>query len=134
MHKTLIHNLKDEIFIKQNSYFDVFNTYAQSHEHMNCNMFYGKKEIVNNYCSWLFPILSNIDKNYYTQTGDFYNNRELGYLSELLFGIWLDKNDIKYRTVDAINIDNSFDKDVCLNMFDFIAFLFKNAVSIIKRR
>lgn len=78
----------------------------QEHRHFNCNMFFGKKEVIDSYCEWLFPILEALDEMHIIKYGDRYHHRELGYCGELLFKVWIEKNEVTYRIVDAVNIED----------------------------
>ena len=84
-------------------YMDTLNRYMELHYHMNCNMFIGKKQVMDRYCKWLFDILQDTEGRYALLTGDRCHNRELGYLGELLFGVWLEHNNINYRIYSAVN-------------------------------
>lgn len=58
------------------------------------NMFIMEKNLLDDYLKWLFPILDNlynvIDITYYSS----FEARLYGRVSELLFNVWLDKNNI----------------------------------------
>ena len=60
-------------------------------EFAQCNMFIGKKEVVDKYCEWLFGHLEKLDfdkfKNY---------PRIMGYMTEFIFYSWLTYH--KYKT------------------------------------
>lgn len=65
-----------------------------------CNMFIMKKEILNELCEWLFPILDFVVE----KTGvkeDVYLNRYPGFLSERLITVFFTKNRKKYKIVYA---------------------------------
>lgn len=67
-----------------------------------CNMFISKKDVIDNYMTWLFDILIEIPAK------DFYNKpRVIGYMAEFLFGFWLEYNGYKiaYETVYCFNND-----------------------------
>jgi len=63
------------------------------------NMFIMKKELVDDYLSWLFPILDKlyevIDMSDYTS----FEARLYGRVSELLFNVWLNKKNIKPKEI-----------------------------------
>lgn len=63
------------------------------------NMFIMKKELVDDYLSWLFPILDKlyevIDMSDYTP----FEARLYGRISELLFNVWLNKKNIRSKEV-----------------------------------
>lgn len=70
------------------------------------NMFIMKKELVDDYLSWLFPILDKlyevIDMSNYTS----FEARLYGRVSELLFNVWLDKNEITPKEVPFMYMEN----------------------------
>lgn len=53
------------------------------------NIFVMKNEIFNDYCSWLFDILFEVEKRVDISEYDFQEARIFGYLSEWLFGIYI---------------------------------------------
>lgn len=53
------------------------------------NIFVMKKEIFNDYCSWLFDILFEVEKQTDISNYDFQEARIYGYISEWLFGIYI---------------------------------------------
>lgn len=65
-----------------------------------CNMFIMKKEILNDLCSWMFPILF-ICAEHGGQREDTYQNRYPGFLSERLLSFFFEKNRDKYKVVYA---------------------------------
>lgn len=119
----LYDNMTEIINTYDKKYVELFNKVSNEHYHLNCNMFYGKKEIINEYCEWLFEVLNKIDENHKNKTSEYYHNRELGYLSEILFKVWLEVNNVKYNIVPAINVDNYLEVDGCMNLFEFIKYV-----------
>lgn len=61
------------------------------------NMFIGKKEIINDYCEWLFDILFEAEKKIDCSQYDSYNQRVFGFLAERLFTAWIVHNQNKYK-------------------------------------
>lgn len=55
------------------------------------NMFIMKKEIFNDFCNWLFPILFELDKQIDWFKRDVYSYRAIGFVAERLFNIYLTK-------------------------------------------
>ena len=86
------------------------------------NMMIMKKELVDDYCSWLFPILFEMSEKLETYAADnglsAFENRFPGRVSERLFNVWLQyqidkgvikKNEIKdlpFMYMENINIFN----------------------------
>lgn len=66
------------------------------------NMFYTRKEQLDNYCEWLFSILFELEKRVDISQYDSFQSRIYGFISEELFNVWLDKNSqlkVKYLAV-----------------------------------
>lgn len=106
-------------------YYEEFEKVAGGHTHLNCNMFIGKRDVVNDYCEWLFAVLDRMDTLRIQDTGDRYHNRELGYLGELLFEVWLKRNDICYKVVPVVNIDDKQAVNGVMNIPEFVEFYIK---------
>lgn len=62
------------------------------------NMMIAKKEILNEYCAWLFPILECCEDRI-GQKEDAYQNRYAGFLSERLMTVFLEHNRERFHTV-----------------------------------
>ena len=65
-----------------------------------CNMFIMKKEVLDNLCTWLFPILF-ICAEHVGERKDSYQNRYLGFLAERLITFFFEKNRNQYKVVYA---------------------------------
>ena len=65
-----------------------------------------KKEILNDYCSWLFDILFELEKRVDVSQYDAFHSRFYGRVSELLLDVWINKNGIKYEEVKVIDMQN----------------------------
>lgn len=62
-----------------------------SPEFAQCNMFIGKREVIDKYCSWLFNALNKVDVEYFKQF-----KRLFGYFGEFMFFSWVTFNNYKY--------------------------------------
>ncbi|NBH36777.1 DUF4422 domain-containing protein, partial [Clostridiaceae bacterium] len=62
------------------------------------NMFFARKEIVDDYCSWLFPILAYCE-GHCEKKEDPYQNRYIGFLAERLLTIYLKGHEGEYKVV-----------------------------------
>lgn len=65
-----------------------------------CNMFIMKKEVLDELCAWLFPILF-VCAEHSGERIDSYQNRYPGFLSERLITFFFEKNRGKYKVVYA---------------------------------
>lgn len=53
------------------------------------NMMIMRRDLLNAYCSWLFPILFELEKHVDTKKLSTYQGRFFGRVSEILFNVWL---------------------------------------------
>lgn len=67
------------------------------------NMFIMKKELVNEYCKWLFDILFKLEDLIDISSYDEYQRRIYGFLSERLFNVWIIKNNYKTKEYPVFN-------------------------------
>ncbi len=79
-------------------YFECNGTYSP------CNMLIARKPVLDELCSWLFPILFELSEKIGT-IDDKYQNRYPGFVSERLISFWFHMNRDKYSIVYA---DKSF--------------------------
>ena len=73
--------------------------------HIN-NAFIMDKEHLNQFCTWLFSILFEIEKRTDLDAYDVYQGRVLGYLSERLLDTWLEFNHVEYQEVRLALLEN----------------------------
>ena len=69
------------------------------------NMFIMKKEILDQYCNWLFDILFELEKRRDPKQYDNFHARYLGRISELLLDVWINTNKLDYKEVKVIDIE-----------------------------
>lgn len=81
---------------KDQVYFDKLMKERKLHLY---NMFICKKDLLNEYCEWLFPILEKLEVRIDTTAYDSYQKRVIGFLAERLLNIWLMK---KSESIDII--------------------------------
>jgi len=68
------------------------------------NMFIMKKEILNDYCNWLFDILFELEKRIEPSKYDSFHARYLGRVSERLLDVYINTNKLKYKEVKVIDM------------------------------
>jgi len=61
------------------------------------NMFVMRQDLFNQYCEWLFLILTDLEKRLDISSYDNYQARVFGFVAERLLDVWLEKNQIKYK-------------------------------------
>ena len=80
-------------------YVDTFDKNMKKSYMHAFNMFVMKKELLNQYCEWLFNILFEVEERLSDREYDAFQARYHGRLSEILLDVWLNKNEQKYREV-----------------------------------
>ena len=70
------------------------------------NMFIMKKDLLNQYCEWLFDILFELEKRIDVTKYDSFHARFFGRVSELLLDVWINTNNYKYEEVKVIDMQN----------------------------
>ena len=64
------------------------------------NMFIAKKELIDPYCEWVFPIIAEVEKRVDMTGYTDYHKRLYGFLTERLFDVWMDKQNLKVKESD----------------------------------
>ena len=60
-------------------------------------MFIMSREMMDKYCSWLFPILFELDKKIDYSRYDSYNTRMIGFVAERLINVWVYKKQLTIK-------------------------------------
>lgn len=99
-HYKTFHNIQDIELMKTSllkfspDYKDSFESIFEGQDLSLFNMFIMKKELLEQYCAFAFPILDDVFSHIKADLDqrDKYQKRVMGFLSERLFNIWLRKN------------------------------------------
>ena len=84
-------------------YVDSFDKVMNGSSFSSYNMFIMKKELVDNYCNWIFPILSEIEKDIDLSI----EPRIFGLISEAILNVWVDGNNLKVKELNLKYIGSS---------------------------
>ncbi|MDN3985556.1 DUF4422 domain-containing protein [Lactiplantibacillus plantarum] len=87
-------------------YFDAFNHVLSSRSAHMFNMFIMKKQRLDEYASWLFDVLGEVEQNLDIATFEGNESRVLGFLSELLLDTWIETNRLSYKEVKVQFMEN----------------------------
>ena len=68
-------------------------------------MFIMKKELLDDYCGWLFDILFELEKRLDISSYSDNDKRVFGFVSERLLDVWLIKNEIRYKDIPYIFLE-----------------------------
>ncbi len=69
------------------------------------NMLLMKRELLHDYCSWLFAILFELEKRLDISSYDAYNQRIFGFISERLLDVYLEANHLSYCELPVLFMD-----------------------------
>jgi len=76
------------------------------HEHL-FNMFIMRKDLFDAYCSWVFPILGELEGCYNLKDMDAFQARLIGRVGERLLDVWINKNGLKYKEIGYVYFGKS---------------------------
>ena len=76
------------------------------------NMFIMNKNKFNDYMEWLFNIFNELEKTIDISGYDEYNKRIYGFLSERLFNVWIEKQNLKVKEMVVLNIQENRGKQI----------------------
>lgn len=79
-------------------YREAFHRVMDSNTIVPFNMMIAKREVLNAYCKWLFPVLAACEREIDLYAGrDAYQQRAFGFLAERLFLVWLYANGVNFK-------------------------------------
>lgn len=87
-------------------YLEAFDTeFKNSAGGYPANMMICPKQILDQYCQWLFSILEEVEKNTSLEGYSVQEARIYGYLSERLLGVWLAKQNLRVLEMRILNTE-----------------------------
>lgn len=87
---------REIVAFRHPDYIDAFERRMRMRSGHRFNMFIMKREILDRYCTWLFDILFELEKQLDISKYNEKDKRVFGYVAERLLDVWLDKNGISY--------------------------------------
>ena len=69
------------------------------------NMFVMKRELYDDYCSFIFPILFELQEKVDVSNYDAFQARLFGRITELLLDVWINKNQFDYYEVPVMYME-----------------------------
>ena len=104
-HKSDLDEVEKIIAEKYPDYSDSFTQVMDRTKLYIMNMFVMNKALFDEYCQWLFSIEFELEKIIDISSYDSYNTRVFGFLSERLFNVWLERQNLKVAEVNVINLE-----------------------------
>ena len=111
---TLTRNIIEKDFPQYLSDFDWYSTQYTGYSY---NMMIASKEIVDEYCKWLFKILESLEKIVDLKKYNNYNQRMFGFVSERLLNIWIKHNNLKVKEYPVWKNDKENYSDILKSKF-----------------
>lgn len=109
---------------KYPEFYESFLRVLGSHSYYAFNMFVMNNELLNEYATWLFSILFELDARIDITKYDDYNQRVFGFLSERLFNVWLLKNSsLRIKELPVYNTEKSLLKQKIFKKIDKVKLL-----------
>ena len=108
-HTMYVEPLEKTRKIIQDKYPEYLDEFDMLHKRTSAHMFnmlIMRKDILNEYCTWLFDILFELQKQIDESKYDSFHARFYGRISELLLDVWINKNQIKYEEIKVIDMQN----------------------------
>ncbi len=89
------------------AYTAAFDRTMQQHKAYMFNMFIMSRELTAGYCAWLFDILEEMERKIDTSRMSAFDARLFGRVSELLFNVWLNQNQLQTVPVGYVNLSKT---------------------------
>ena len=96
-------NILEEKYPKYLEEFDKLHKRTSAHMF---NMFIMKKDILDDYCKWLFDILFELEKRMKDKEYDSFHSRFYGRVSELLLDVYINTNNLNYKEVKFMDMES----------------------------
>ena len=107
-------------------FYPEYHSYFQKHMKKRTghyfNMFIAKKEIINPLLTWMFDILFRLEKEIDLNDYQGIERRVFGYISELLFDVYISKNNLKIKNQKYLFFEK---QNWAKKIFDFVKRKFK---------
>lgn len=126
----IYHNLQDyekcrEIVSRlYPDYLSDFDAVSKQKTLYQYNMFICRRELLDDYCRWLFDILFELEHHVDISDYDDYNQRIFGFLSERLFNVWIAHHKFKIKKSEVYNIEDGSFKLMLTNIKNVVKPLF----------
>ncbi len=117
---------RDVISNKYPEYIEDFDSVFNGNKTYFYNMMIAKKDIFSDYCSWLFSILSKMEKQCDISDYNDYQTRIFGFMAERLLTVYIRHNKLKCCEVGVVNpeIKAKFPKNILIALKRVLMFKF----------
>lgn len=105
---------REIILEKYPDYIEAFDKVMNKKSGHMFNMFIMKKDLLNEYCKWVFEILNELEEKIDYSSYDSFQARVFGRVSELLLDVWIEEKQLSYMEIPYMHMEyiNWIDKCV----------------------
>lgn len=94
--------LRNKIEKQQPDYLEAFESVLNRNNAFLYNLFVTKREILNQYCEWLFSFLTEAATEINVEGYDSYSQRVIGFFAERMWTVWLQKNKLRIKELPCV--------------------------------
>lgn len=91
---------------KHAEYLPVYDAYMKKTTGHRFNMFVMRRDLLNQYCEWLFDILFELERRLDISSYTPYDQRVFGFIAERLLDVWIEKNRHPYTELPVVNMES----------------------------
>ncbi len=114
-------------------YYDFMNVMEHGNAILSYNMFIMKWEDFEEYCTWLFSVLSEVEPLIPYQHYNTYQKRVFGFMAERLFDVWLRKHHKRLKFFDVYYYDKDYTQEskpvMCLKWLYHLYIYIRNTIA-----
>lgn len=103
-------------------YYESSKIIFNNNELYRFNMFIMKKELFDDYCKWLFPLLLKVEENTEKCQRDNYQIRYIGFIAERLFTLYILHNKFKVFETDVLFMNSTIKNEWIKNVINNLIF------------
>lgn len=96
--------LREELKRKQPEYLGAFDNVLNGHNAFLCNMFVTRRDILDQYCEWLFSFLIDAANKLEVDSYDSYSQRLMGFFAERMMTVWLRRQRLKIKELPRVMV------------------------------
>lgn len=133
MHVSEDFKILEKVFLETQSQFykDAFHEIMyRNNKFIPCNMFIMNWGDFDNYCTWLFDVLSKVEDNVNISNYNSYQKRIFGFMSERLFNVYIRANNIRTLQKPVIFFTENNNKYNWLSLFMHIIRILRNNICV----
>lgn len=107
-------------------YYESSKIIFNNNELYRFNMFIMKKNLFDNYCEWLFPLLLRVEGNIKNTEKDNYQIRYIGFMAERLFTLYVLHNKFNIFETDVLFMNKKIKNECLKNIINNLFFRLRN--------